>query len=262
MRLTCVAVVDRSRMFRGSRAAVLERIVQAVQVQVERDFAPAWSRIPVPVFLVADGAPVPLGAAIVYLVDRITEMNGAAGLHKADERGFFAGFVAVEAIARLGGSATKGPNSISSALSHEVLEMLANPAVNLWSDGPDGRSYAHEVCDPVSGDCYEVDVEPYSQGPSAPVSVSNFVLPDWFNPVATSGAWIDHMQTLSAPFTCRDSGYMTVFERGEEQDVYGPLVSAGKKMSRSDAGRFARAKRSMTGQPVVGYPPKPANDLG
>lgn len=262
MRITCVAVVDRSKMFRIFRVAILERIVQAIQVQVERDFAPAWSRIPVPVFLVQDGAPVPLGAAMVYLVDRITEVKGAAGFHRVDERGFFAGFVAVEAIGRLGGTANKGASSISVALSHEVLEMLANPAVNLWADGPDGRSYAHEICDPVAGDCYEIDVEPYSQGPAEPVSVSNFVLPDWFNPRASSGAWIDHMQVLSSPFTSRESGYMTVFERGEERDVYGPLVPAAKQEARAASGRCARAREAGCGGGVVGYPPKPANDLG
>lgn len=242
MRITCIAIVDRSRMFQGARAPVLDRIAQAIQAQIERDFAPAWNRVPVPVLVLSGGARTPAGAGIVNLVDQITEVRGAVGLHRADERGFFAGFVAVEAIARLGGSASEGPSSMSVALSHEVLEMLANPAVNLWADGPDGRSYAHEVCDPVAGDAYVVDVEPYSRGPAEPVSVSNFVLPDWFNPKACANATFDHMQLLTTPFSSRESGYVSVFERGEERDVYGPLVPAAKQEARREMGRCVRAR--------------------
>jgi hypothetical protein len=65
-------------------------------------------------------------------------------------------------------------------LSHEVLEMIANPYVNLrvYAPHPDPRRrrrgmrvYVHrEVCDPVRQDEYEVDKE----------RVANFVLPLYF----------------------------------------------------------------------------------
>lgn len=245
MRLTCIAIVDRSSMFRGDRSRVLDRIVQAVQIQVERDFAPWWGRDPLPVVLVPDGGPAPLGAAFVYLVDKITDVQGAVGYHKADERGFFCGFVAVEAIARLGGTMTSGSTSVSAALSHEVLELIANPCVNLWADCPDGRSFAHEVCDPVSGDFYEIEVEPQSGGRRDTVSVSNFVYPDWFNPHVSSGCPLDHMRLLEKPFVHRPTGYVVVFEAGEERAAFGQMVPAAKAQTVLLAGRSARARDAL-----------------
>lgn len=242
MRLTCVAVVNQSRMFRGARAEVLDRIVQAVQTQVERDFCPAWNRLPLAVLSVPDGDPVPMGAALVYLVDKITDVQGAVGYHKADERGFFCGFVAVEAIARLGGTMVSGSSSVSVALSHEVLELLGNPAVNLWADCPDGRSIAHEVCDPVSGDYYDIEVEPLSVGRSEKVSVSNFVYPDWFNPHVSSGCPLDHMQVLSNPFIHRSTGYAVTYDRGKERPIFGDRVPAMRAQSVLLTGRCERAR--------------------
>lgn len=242
MRITCVALIDQSRIFQGPRASVLDRIAEAIQIQVERDFAPAWGRAPVPVFVAQDGASVPLGAGLVYLVDRISHVKGAVGFHNADSRGFFAGFVAAESIARLGGSMTRGSDSISAAVSHEVLEMLANPAVNLWSDDGTGNSFAFEVCDPVSGDAYDVEVEPSSGSSAQSVSVSNFVLPGWFFPALASGHPVDHMQLLSRPFTHRETGYVVVSDSVGERELFGPMVPAAKRMGRSSDGRCARAR--------------------
>jgi|GEM_PF-1466394 len=207
MRLTCIAVINRSPLFEGRKALVLDRIVRAVQTQIERDFAPAWGLAPVPVMAVDDGAAVPLGAGLVYLVQKIADAPGAYGIHKADPSGFFAGFVAVDAICKLGGTLSRGSDSVSSALSHEVLELIANPSVNLWCDDGAGLSFAREVCDPVSGDGYDIEVEPFSEGPSEAVCVSNFVHPDWFKPSATSGAMFDQMGLLTRQFEVRKGGY-------------------------------------------------------
>jgi hypothetical protein len=59
--------------------------------------------------------------------------------------------------------------------SHEMLEMLADPNINLCAFDEDARRlYAYEVCDAVEADAlgYEIDG----------VTVSDFVLDSWFEP--------------------------------------------------------------------------------
>src|SRR6266851_6398306 len=65
----------------------------------------------------------------------------------------------------------------SSTLSHELLEMIADPGVNLYAigkfrDGGRKKSglYGLEVCDPVEANYYKIDG----------VTVSDFVRPEWF----------------------------------------------------------------------------------
>ena len=59
-------------------------------------------------------------------------------------------------------------------LSHELLEMLADPWINWCAQGDDGKIYALEVCDAVEADRmgYEIDG----------VLVSDFITPSWFEP--------------------------------------------------------------------------------
>ena len=242
MRPTCIAVVNRVPYLRGDRARVVDRMARAVGHQVEEDFAPAWGLQPVCVGVFDDGQPVPAGAALVYLVDTIRELPGAAGRHVADPRGFFAGYVAVDSIQRMGGTMVAGSDSVSAALSHEVLELLANPCVNRWVDRGQGREVALEVCDPVAGDSYEVELEPESAGPTERVSVSNFVRPEWFHPQATSGSWFDHMRLLDAPFQRRSTGY--VIERASAVEVanFGSQVVDERRRHAVQSERFARAR--------------------
>jgi len=235
MRITCVAVVDRSGAF-GGQEAVLKAIVSAVGQQVERHFSPAWGKVPVPVLLVADGSPVPLGAGLVYIVDRIVDVPGALGWHHESKEGLYCGFVAATPILLLGGSLRDGPDSVSSAVSHEVLEMLGNPGVSYWADARDGREFSMEVCDPVSGDSYDIDSD------GMLVSVSNFVHPAWFDSYAPSGYWFDQMQLLCAPFVHRPTGYAVIRDLGEESEQFGHAVSALKRDQKRSVGRCARVR--------------------
>lgn len=261
MRLSCVAVIDRSGMFKGRRSSILDVIVRAIQIQVERDYCPAWGRVPVPVLAVRDGDPVPIGSGLVYLVDRMTDVQGAVGFHKADPSGYFSGSVAVESIARLGGTMATGPDSVSSALSHEVLEILQNPGVNYWVDRGDGSSVAMEICDPVSSDCYEIEVEPLSGGDLSSVSVSNFVRPDWFHPFATSGGWFDQMQLLSEAFSTRAGGYVSLRTGREMTQSFGPKVPQTKRQRVESAGRCVRARDAMMADSVVVCQPEADSEV-
>jgi len=59
-------------------------------------------------------------------------------------------------------------------LSHELLEMLADPWINWCATGNDSKIYALEVCDAVEADDLGYDIDG--------VRVSDFVTPAWFEP--------------------------------------------------------------------------------
>jgi hypothetical protein len=169
-------------------------------------------------------------------VDHIGQVPGALGWHHEDKEGFFCGFVAVDAITTLGGTLTRGPDSVSQAMSHEVLELLGNPGVNRWADTMDGRQFSMEVCDPVDGDAYDIDVR------GEPIAVSDFVHPAWFDPYAPSGSWFDQMQLLHEPFVHRPSGYAVIRDQKGEAEHFGEKMAPEKRQRRRGLGRCARAR--------------------
>ena len=96
------------------------------------------------------------------------------------------------------------------AASHDLLEMLANPRLNLTVFVPDetqitGRLHLREICDPVSSsECA------YNIGG---VLVSDFVYPAWFESFRTPGSvQFDHGRHLSSSFEIAPQGYLNVFD--------------------------------------------------
>lgn len=92
------------------------------------------------------------------------------------------------------------PWSISA--SHELLESLADPALNLAGIAADGRVIGLEVCDPVQSVSYLVD----------DVSVSDFILPSWF---AGERGPFDYMGRVDGAGGVLAGGYVYVLESGE-----------------------------------------------
>lgn len=136
--------------------------IAAVQSQVALDFIPAW------------GSPAPLAYKLVFL-DEDPSAPGALGYHDLE------GDVPVSYI--LCKTTKDAGVSVSSVLSHEVLEMIVDPITNrVIMEDPvgDGKAftlYMAEVCDAVEQDSYVVNG----------VEVSNFVLPAWFDSSNTTG---------------------------------------------------------------------------
>ncbi len=71
--------------------------------------------------------------------------------------------------------------------------MFVDPNCNLWSSDDNGKVYSFEVCDPVEAPTYVV----------SGVSVSNFVTPAWFDPLASrkSKTQFDKLGHLHSPFS-------------------------------------------------------------
>jgi hypothetical protein len=172
------------------------RMGHAVTRQLEEHYAPFWEAQATPIIYCAKAESVPKGASVVALLDN-ADVADALGYHDVTPAGHSYGKVFVMDILEHGGSLFDGPNSVSVTLSHEVLEVVADPYVNWWADGPAEMQHAMEVCDPVEGDAYDIEG----------VSVSNFVGPRWFR--KGDGPY-DWLQKLQAPFSISPGGYWIV----------------------------------------------------
>ena len=162
------------------------RMTAAVNRQVQFDFSPYWGQ----------DASVDYDARperadwLIDIVDDST-FEGAAGWHTIEDG---TGRVIAEV-------AVNQPFEVSTVLSHEVLEMLANQAVaktvTNWRSTSDRSQYALEVCDPVQATSYMVDEFP----------VSDFVLPAWFAADTKDGAKTAFITKGLAPFQVAPGGY-------------------------------------------------------
>src|SRR5207244_1673377 len=114
----------------------LAAVVAALQVQADRDFSPLWN-ISLKLNLVARGAANPthwwLGCFDT------ADMAGALGYHDVTVSGLPLGKVFVETTKQNGGL-------WSVTASHELLEMAADPEINLIAQAG-RRLFAYETCD-------------------------------------------------------------------------------------------------------------------
>jgi len=169
----------------------LMRVSAALQKQVTRDLSQHWDvQGTVDAFASLDD--VPPGYWPIVFKDDIGQ--DAAGVH-CDDTGQPMSLVTAD----LDWSVTA---------SHEVLEMLVDPAGNQRVAGqsvmPDqGRvEYLVEIADPISGKWYQVDG----------VKVSDFYTRHFFDPVRSDGVQYSFMGNLTGPRQILFGGYLTWFE--------------------------------------------------
>jgi hypothetical protein len=153
------------------------------------------------------------------------------GFHTEDQGGQLWGVVAAKPELDNGGQVTTGDWSVSSTLSHEVLEMFVDPNCNLWANDGKGSAYSLEVSDPVEAPTYTVNG----------VSVANFVTPAWFDPLAPATAQFDKLGQLTAAFSILKGGYMVYETAGQEQQQFGVEFPNWRKEMKT--GPLARTRR-------------------
>ena len=235
-----IAVINESTLVTNDQVNIM---CQAIQQQANLHVLPAWNMKSGTVQFYADKTKVPGYAWKVSILDNAT-VAGALGYHSEDNNKVD-GFIFCQTILHYGGKtlydAAKPQNfTVSSVLSHEVCEMIGDRFANFWADGPaiaQGSEYALELCDPVEGDSYTINVN------GTLVSVSNFVFPSWFNPQATAALNkpFDYLNKLSAPFTMTPGGYMIVAQAGQVNQVFGESMPEWRReMKRA---KFARNQR-------------------
>jgi hypothetical protein len=224
-----IAILNQSTLVADTDVATM---TEAIATQVQFDAAPIWDRAPAAVVFYTDPGTVPETAHGIAIVDTIQDQpKGVQGFHTEDRGGQLWGVVAAKPELDNGGQVLTGDWSVSSTLSHEVLEMFVDPNCNLWAHDGNESVYSLEVCDPVEAPTYTV----------SGVSVSNFVTPSWFDPLAPAGAQFDKLGKLTAGFSVLPGGYMVYATAGKvQQQTYGPEFPNWRKEMK--AGPLARTR--------------------
>jgi hypothetical protein len=181
-----VALVNSSS--RAIAPAALEAVARALQIQVDRDFFPAWGQR-AQVLALGPGEAAPKGAWPLTLLDK---PQYGLGVH-LDQRG--RPFAEVEAT-----------DDWSVTASHELLEMLEDPLGQKFVSAPDIApgapahrvNYLVEVADPCETFAYSIDG----------VQVSDFVTRDFYDPAA-AGVAVDFLGRLAGPFDVPPGGYLS-----------------------------------------------------
>lgn len=181
----------------------------------------------------ANTAMVPPLAYVIAILDKSDDVTDLTTLGEHAQRSSVVfGRVFVDPVLAVGGTIFYDDHrpdtiSVSSVLSHEVAELYIDPYVNMWSDGPrlpEGSEYGMECCDPVENDFYAIDI--VLGDTTTRVSVSNFVMPAWFNIQALSGPY-DYLNKLRKPFSMTTDGYMVVRSKpGSVSQIYGSRYPA------------------------------------
>jgi hypothetical protein len=181
-----VAIVNQSSLL---GADDVTGCVAALQTQVSRDLASTWG---MDARLRVAGEPGDDEEAL-YLLDD-SQQADVLGYHTRRNGQRPCGFVFVRPSLDAG-------DAWQATASHELLEMLVDPLVNLAAEGVyQGQPalFALEVCDAVENDEYEIDGVP----------VANFVLPTWFVPgPLPDEVLVDFLGRLVEPFTLSPGGY-------------------------------------------------------
>lgn len=190
-------------------------IAQAVNLQLARDIAPAWGRVAPRMLFYKNRATLPAGASVFELIDADPNVPNALGYHD-ESKGLYYAPIECKPIFDAGGDALTASTCVASVVSHEAAEMFGDAPVNIWADMPNGASTAFELADAVQDGSYPIKVG------HIPVTVSNFLLPAWFDRQATKGPF-DHLGVLEAPFKRTPGGYMIVRVEGKESEMFGAL---------------------------------------
>jgi hypothetical protein len=199
----------------------VEAVIPALQQQVSLDFKAYWEVDSELTFLPRE-EPLTEGWWQISVTDN-PDQAGALGYHELSSRGTPLGKVFAALDLQSGGSWTV-------TLSHELLEMLADPWINWCAQGSDGKIYALEVCDAV-----EADNLGYKIGE---VLVSDFITPAWFEP--TRANRVDFKRRISKPLQLASGGYISVLDVGGRwvqmaaQDASAvPIPSGSRRQRRS-----------------------------
>jgi hypothetical protein len=223
-----IAILNQSK---GAVAdADVTTMTAAIATQIQADVAPVWNRAPATVTFYSNASAVPAGAYGVAIVQTINDQpQGVVGYHTENW-----GVVAAQPILANAQTLT-GDWSVSSTLSHEVLEMFIDPACNLLAVDGQGSAYSLEVCDPVEAPTYTVNG----------VSVANFVTPSWFDPQPPAGARFDKLGQVTAAFTIAAGGYANYVNGGQVKQQWGAKYPGWRKTMKSapTAPPMARSQR-------------------
>ena len=226
----------------------IQKVLRAINRQIKEDFEPYWS---MSAELRLEGRSVSKpseakhpdlrGDAIIYLWDKVSKKD-PLGYHDLHFKGIPYSFVFVQIADQIGESWTV-------TLSHEALEIIADPEVNLWVEGPHpdypknpkkNVLYWYEVCDAVQGDTYTLDG----------IEVSNFVLPLYFTSGDEFEGRNDFLGKIYAgntlkSFSVNPAGYVPYYDpiKGIEDEFFLSKTAERRLKIKQGMGKLRRGAR-------------------
>jgi hypothetical protein len=208
-----------------------DALIKAMQVFVDQHVAPVWGT---PAKLVKTTDFRKGAWAMVFLDD--ADAPGALAYHDLTPGGLPISKVFVK-------TTLENHDLVSVSASHELVEMLVDPAINLMTTGPDSKTiYAYESADPVEALSF----------PVRGIQMTDFVYPSYFESFRKPGSVkFDAMGKVDKPFQILKDGYQIVFKGGKWSQVYGSKAKAkafakedrrGHRSGARKAGRLLRAE--------------------
>ena len=209
-----------------------------VNRQLRDHVAPQWGLLPHGVVFLPNGAQGIRYDAIIGIMDDATQA-GDLGWHTEGPDADVYGRVFARPVLDNGGNALTADLSVCSVLSHEAIETLGDSACDLWAQRADGTLIARELGDPVESDSYRLTIASET-GETVTGTVSDFVLPAWFDPNASVGSK-DHMGLVTSPFEVRPTGYVITMTDGTVSQQWGEQYPEWRKATKeSPLSRTAR----------------------
>lgn len=217
MSLPVIAITNASTCLADAQVQV---VLPALQKHVSNDFQAYWELDCTLAFLSKDQA-LPIGWWQIVVVDN-PDQAGALGYHELTAQGTPLGKIFAKLDLDSGSSWT-------ATLSHELLEMLADPLINWCAIGSDSKIYALEVCDAVEAD----NLGYFLDG----VLVSDFVTPAWFEPACADR--LDFKQHVTKELELACGGYISIFNEADgwtqitaKGNSGGPRILPGSRRQR------------------------------
>ncbi len=205
-----IAIFNRARTPLG---VPLNDLIRAMQRYVDDCVAPVWGT---PARLHKSAGFVKGAWAMVFLErahDKDTE-----GIHDLTPDGL--------PLAKVYVRTTLANNDVVSvSASHELVEMLVDPSINLMTSGPDSKAiYSYESADPVEEVTFKVNG----------IDMSDFVYPAYFEGFhKPHSVRFDHAKKVHRPFQILSGGYQQIFKRGRWTEIYGSPAKE-KRFARED----------------------------
>ena len=191
----------------------LDALIAAMQEYINQHVAPIWGT---PATLVKSTGFLPKAWAIVFMDD--ADQPDALAYHDLTPKGLPLSKVFVRTTLQNG-------DLVSVSASHELVEMLVDPAINMMTTGPDPKiMYAYESADPVEQLTFEINGIP----------MSDFVYPAYFETFhKAKSVKFDHLNKIKKPFQILSGGYQIVFKNGKWDQVFAS-VAKEKRFKRED----------------------------
>jgi hypothetical protein len=208
----------------------LVSIAGALQIQVDHDFRPTWGAAAEIKVLPKDDHP-PADEFWIGIFDD-SDQAGALGYHDLTPRGLPMGKVFAKTDQEYGAKP-------SVTLSHELLELLGDPYINLTAYDPEThRLYAYESSDSVEADGLGYEING--------IMVSDFVLRPFFDPSRRGRAeQLSFRQNVTEPFALAEGGYLSYLDLHD--------IGAGWQQESHAAAPEQGERRN--GQRATGFPP-------